>query len=166
MYNISSLIKLAINIEEAGFNFYTDLKKNNDKDYLNLLLNKFINDELNHKKTFEELNNSIKYNTTPIEIGELLKKQIDFFNNKLIFNTDKLNYLINNKLDAIKLINFAISIEEASIIYFNEIKILVEYKYRTFIDNIIEQEKYHLKELISLRTNYNKIKEHKKNEKI
>jgi len=156
MYTISSLFKLAIKIEEDGYNFYTNLKKNNDKEYLNILLDKFINDEQNHKKIFEDLNNKIPHNTSPIEIKEKLKKQIDYFKSNLIFNTN------NSKFDAIKLINIAIEVELASISYYNEVKKLVEIKYRSILDYIIKEEKNHLTELIKIKNKYTNLKINKK----
>ena len=122
-----------------------------DNDETKKIFQHLANEEINHKKIFEELQSKLK-EYTPAESypGEYMDYLNAFVENVLFpQNTDSVNFTgTTNTLAAIR---FVIQKELDSIYYYKEIKNFIPATQQTAVDNIIEEERRHFMQLMKLK---------------
>ncbi|MBT1247902.1 MULTISPECIES: ferritin family protein [unclassified Thermosipho (in: thermotogales)] len=142
----SELLGVALKIEGAGYSYYTKLS-NISSGKLKELFLELANEEREHAKIFEDIlkeHEDENLNLNEEEIGYLRA-----FADNIIFpklNIDKIPQSIK---EALKL---AIEVEKDSIIFYNDIKMLI--LNNDALEKIIEEEKKHMKKL-TLKLNEN-----------
>ncbi len=148
-FNLSEVYQFAIKIEENGEKFYRGIAgKTKDREVKDLFT--FLADEeVRHKKVFEELLSKIeKYEPPEIYPGEYFA-YLKAYAEELIFPKSVEKEL--EKEDVIEAINFGIRRELDSIMYYLEIKGFVPETQHSQLDKIIEQERSHFVKLSNLK---------------
>ena len=148
-FNVSEIYQFAIKIEENGEKFYRKVaEKTKDKKVKDLFI--FLADEeVKHKKVFEELLSKIeKYEPPESYPGEYFT-YLKAYAEELIFPKGVEREM--EKEDVIEAINFGIRRELDSIIYYLEVKDFVPETQHSQLDKIIEQERIHFVKLSNLK---------------
>lgn len=148
-FNISEVYQFAIKIEENGERFYRKIANNVKDKEVKELFNFLADEELRHKKIFEEnLSKIEKYEPPEIYPGEYFA-YLKAYAEELIFpkNIEKEFY----KEDIIEAINFGIRRELDSIMYYLEIKDLIPETQHSELDKIIKEERSHFIKLSNLK---------------
>ncbi|MGC8976866.1 MAG: ferritin-like domain-containing protein [Candidatus Ratteibacteria bacterium] len=148
-FNVSEIYQFAIKIEENGEKFFRDIAgKTKDIKVKDLFI--FLADEeVRHKKVFEELLSKIeKYEPPEIYPGEYFA-YLKAYAEELIFPKGVEKEI--EKEDVIEAINFGIRRELDSIMYYLEIKGFVPETQHSQLDKIIEQERSHFVKLSNLK---------------
>ncbi|HOM27435.1 MAG TPA: ferritin family protein [bacterium] len=148
-FNISEIYQFAIKIEENGEKFYRSIaKKTNNKEVKELFI--FLADEeVRHKKVFEELLSKVeKYEPPEIYPGEYFA-YLKAYAEELIFPKGVEKEL--EKEDIIEAIDFGIRRELDSIMYYLEVKSFIPETQHSVLDKIIQQERSHFVKLSNLK---------------
>jgi len=147
---ISEVLQFAIKIEENGWDFYkkfSDLVGNEEVKKLFVML---ADDELDHKKIFEEMLQKIeKYEPKgvyPPEYFAYLRAYAD----NIVFKKG-LEEELKKEMDVPSILDFGMKIELDSINYYQETKNFVPTNQKNIIDKIIGEERKHFLKLSDLK---------------
>ncbi len=154
-YSITEILRFAVEIEKEGEIFYDKMADKTASDSLKKLYLKLKADESSHKKTFENLLD----NTGPDknEYAYHLENEYIAYLHSIIENTvfhqkdiDKLSGSLN---DDLSVLNYAIDRENDSINYYNNLKNIIPDKHISIIDEVIDEEKNHARNLTDAKKN-------------
>jgi len=150
-FKIKEIFGAAIRIEESGKRFYRKMAEKVEDDDKRELFNYLAEEEIKHKKIFEELISKVKQpkplENYPREYFTYLKSYAD----KNIFNLDEIDEEIEDISDMKEAIDFAIGRELDSILYYQELKTVVPKDHHKFLNEIIKEERWHFTRLTELR---------------
>ena len=154
-YSLNEIIKFAIEIEKEGALFYEKISQKSLNQKSKQVFDKLKNEELIHKKKIENILEMIG----PDENYYINHNENEYiaylhaFIEKVIFKREDINNImkkINNDYEAIK---YAITKEEESIRFYENIKHFTTKSSNSIIDLIISEENLHLSDLLSLKEN-------------
>ncbi len=154
-YTVKQILKHAMEIEEAGQQFYRMLADRLDDGKLKKIFSIMANQETGHYKTYEKLHeqqpdmpDAPRTDTDPFDYKkhELLEDRI-FNRLDVVRKTSKINTLG----DALV---FMIDIEMDVVDYFENARKLVNLQGQALMEKIINEEKTHVKQLVDLRQQY------------
>ena len=148
-FNVSEIYQFAIKIEENGEKFYRKVANKTKNKEVKDLFNFLADEEVKHKKVFEELLSKIeKYEPPESYPGEYFA-YLKAYAEELIFPKGVEREM--EKEDVIEAINFGIRRELDSIMYYLEAKGFVPETQHNQLDKIIEQERAHFVKLSNLK---------------
>ena len=146
------IIEVAIQIEKNGLYFYRSLAGILDQDDIIELFLHLAGEEEKHIKSFKSLYESLKDYKPEIADEEEYYSYIKMFAEMNVFTKkaglENMIGKIHKKEDAL---NMAISFEKDSILFFAEIKDMVKTSQKEAVDHLINQEKEHLKKLMTMK---------------
>lgn len=149
----TEVIEMAIQIEKKGYDFYTVLQNNAKKGNMKDLFEWLAKEEKRHITVFEGLRQAFAnidmkdfYNWE--EVALYFKALID---TKVFPNTIEGKNLAEELEDEIGAIHISISFEKDNILFFQEIRDLVEEKERKIINRLIKEEKSHIMKLLKTK---------------
>lgn len=145
--NILDILNFAIRIEENGEGFYRKALSSFQDESIRPLFLELAQEELRHKKYFEDLLKREDFGRVEIPSEEYFEYLKDYIDGKIIFSKEKEN-LISNVRNPSDVIDFAIEIEKDSILFYKETEEFVPEKYKKGIKDIIEEEKRHFQRLL------------------
>lgn len=154
VFDVSEVFQFAIRIEENGEKFYRyAVQKTEDKGVKNTF-NYLADEEIKHKKIFEELLSKIeKYEAPesyPGEYSAYLRAYAD--NIVFIVSTDEeLNKILFGIGDTLSALDFAIKRELESILYYQEMKKFIPRNQYSSIEKVIDEERTHFLKLSKLK---------------
>jgi len=152
IFGAQDILDFAVRIEENGETFYRRVARAIDDRDAQQLFNDLANEEVQHKKVFQELSSTI----TRIELpesypGEFLEYLYNYIDGKVVFTESATHEIAPERLNPASAIDFAIQKEYDSILYYQEIKELVAENERNLIDRIIQEERKHVAHLSELK---------------
>jgi len=148
-FNISEIYQFAIKIEENGEKFYREISERTKDKEVKELFTFLAEEEVRHKKIFEELLSKIeKYEPPEIYPGEYFA-YLKAYSEELIFPKGVEKEL--KKEDIIEAIDFGIRRELDSIMYYLETKSFVPETQHSGLDKIIQEERSHFVRLSNLK---------------
>ena len=152
IFGASEIFEFAIRIEENGETFYREMAKKLKHKEIKDLFNYLADEEVKHRKTFENMLSEIeKYEPPESYPGEYFA-YLRAYADEHIFTKEKKGNFMAKKINTAKeAINFAIEIELDSILYYLEAKNLVPEYEKNKIDKIIEEERRHYLRLCQIR---------------
>ena len=149
----NEVIEMAIQIEQRGYDFYTVLENNAKKEKMRNLFKWLANEEKKHITVFKKLRETFdKIDIIEIhnwdEVALYFKSLIE---TKVFPDTADGKYLKKELEDEIGAIHIAISFEKDNILYFQEIRDLVEENEKKIIKKLINEEKSHIMRLLEIK---------------
>jgi len=147
IFNPAEIYQFAVRIEENGEQFYRAKAKSTDNAALKELFLELADDEADHKKTFNDMLSQIeKYEpleSYPEEYFTYLRAYADH----KIFPQDKFIDLARQLKGAQTCLDFALDREFDSILYYQEMKNMVDKQYAPLIEKIVNEERTHVSKL-------------------
>jgi len=157
VFDAGEIYQFAIKMEENGERFYRHAAKITEDEEARYLFNFLADEEVNHKKIFSELLSKIKpFEPDERYPGEYMEYLRDLLDNRAVFSKKKLDAEFQVVKDTLSALNFAINREMDSILYYSEMKNLVEKSQQNAIDRIIEEERKHFAKLSDFKKEYEK----------
>ncbi len=151
LYSADELLEMALKIEEDGERFYTYLSEKFEDPRKKEFFSYLASQEKEHAKTFKELSKGLVEETDPIFWEEASKYVKSVVENKVFPSLQDMikkseNMTVNDLLD------FAISIEKETVIFYEELYDLVrEKKSKEILTKIIREEVSHVRKLSLLK---------------
>jgi rubrerythrin len=152
-YTIKEIIDIAVGMEDAGMEFYKTVAEKFDDQHIKDIFIYLANQEIEHKKTFQEL--SSKSGETSGKYNEEYYLYMKAIGGDRIYadeyeDLDAVMSSIHTPVDAI---NKGFQDEKEAILFYNEIKRYFEGDRETIaiLDGIIEEERKHAVRLWDLK---------------
>lgn len=147
IFDVSEIFQFAIRIEENGEKFYRYAVQIAEDEEARDMFNHLADEEVNHKKIFEEILSGVKKyeppESYPDEYFAYLKAYVD----DIIFNKELRETDFSKIENTSSAIDFALQRELDSILYYYEVKHFVTERQHSLIDKIIEEERKHVLKL-------------------
>ncbi|MEK7773303.1 MAG: ferritin family protein [Deltaproteobacteria bacterium] len=149
------VLDMAIKIEENGLKYYTDAAKASRNEKLKEVFKALANEECDHIKVFSELKKSLfdkdyqeGFDAYAEEAALYLSAIAD---TEVFTNPDKGRNLAQQVKDEKDAVRIALDMEKDSLLFYYEILKMVRDRDRAVVENLIEQEKNHVKKLTGLQ---------------
>ena len=143
MFKPSEVFQFAIRIEENGEYFYTNVAEVVDSKEVKDLFKALAGEELKHKALYEKLLGKLEQYEPPESYPGEYYDYLRAYADNHIFPMKKLQAEIEKITTAEAALNFAMSREIESILYYQELKNIVPPDEKNTIDTIIEEERKH-----------------------
>ena len=159
-YNLQEILRIAVKVEEAGEKLYAKLEYEAKDKNLSKVWNYLREQEHVHRDTFQKMLDNIgDYIVDNLNPGEY-DKYIRAIASEYVFIPD----LLENKIQEgfthdLAAIKFAIGIEKESILVYEAMKEFISLNHREILDQIINEEKNHLADLVAFKSFLKKEKE-------
>lgn len=148
IFNTGDIIQFAIRIEEDGEIFYHKAALAADKKEVSDLFNYLADEEIRHKRVFQEMFSQIEINPLAESFrGEYGAYLRDYIDGKVVFTKQAGAEAAGEAKDALSAIRFAMQREADSILYYHEAKQFINEKHYGAIDKVIEEERKHFAKL-------------------
>lgn len=152
-YSGNEIFEIGIQIEKKGYDFYKILESETKNENLKKLFHWLSNQEKRHIKIFQELRQHyLNYDFDKLynwdEVSLYFKALIE---TKVFPDSEEGKNLIDELEDEIGAIQIAISFEKDNILYFQEIRDLVDNEDKKIINELINEEKNHIMKLLDIK---------------
>lgn len=150
------ILKLAIKIEENGFEFYHKMSQKMNDEKLKNVLQFLAEEESKHKEIFQKLLNKLE----ETEIVESYSGEYEAYMNALVSECVFVQDIVKKKAEegfanAISLLEFALRIEKDSILLYSELKHDI-LRNEEVLDSIINEERKHYVMISQMRSEIEK----------
>jgi rubrerythrin len=155
-FSAEETLKIAIQIEENGKEFYEGMVPEVDESQIKDLFKNLATQEVNHKNTFQEMLGEAEMergeDISSLLYGELEDSYLKALADSKIFNPANENIRAAKQVDSRdELIAIAISLEKDTILYYYELLELAKSSDdQELIKQVIEEEKTHVKKLAGI----------------
>lgn len=151
-YSIDEIMEMAIRAETLGYQFYTSMaEKFRKDDGLVRLFTTLASKEKVHQKTFTDLKAMVaKQGAEPVEWDEVSNYMRAFVESEFFLGKGKALPSMDHVKTVQDAVKFAIGFEKETLLYFFELKSLV--KEKDVVDEVINEEKSHIRWLDAFRT--------------
>ncbi|WP_456400826.1 ferritin-like domain-containing protein [Mesoaciditoga sp.] len=151
LYSADELLEMALKIEEDGEKFYTFLSEKLEDDRKKELFSYLAGQEREHAETFKELSKGLVEETDPSFWEEASKYIRSIVENKIFPSLEEMKEKSKN-MTLNQLLDFAISIEKETVIFYEELYDMVrEKKSKEILSKIIREEVSHVRKLSLLK---------------
>ena len=145
------VLQFAIRIEENGEKIYRQFSKTMKDSSIKKLFSYLADEEIKHKKTFEDMVSKIeKYEPPQSYPGEYFA-YLRAYADHIIFTHKNLDKEMAEISDAVSAIEFSIRRETDSILYYLEVKNLIPEDQHNVIYQVIDEERSHYTKLTELK---------------
>ena len=154
-YSLQEIVKFAIEIEKEGILFYNKISQKTDNQGLKNTFLKLENDEKKHQKKFEEILDTLGSDENEY-VYHLENEYVAYLHaiiEKSVFNSEEIDQLIKKFQNDTDAINYAISKEEDSIKFYENMKELTPKGNIPTINVIISEENLHIRDLLEIKAN-------------
>jgi rubrerythrin len=154
LFSGNEIIDIAVKIEENGREFYLAAADRVEDENLQTALKKLADDEVEHKETFQALYKADEdYSLLP-GYSEEADAYIKAMASAQVFAPGKsVAELARSAKDIFEVLSLAMGAEKDSILYYMEMKDWVQPKDGDVINEVIAEERSHLKQLTDLYEN-------------
>ncbi|WP_333655066.1 ferritin family protein [Dissulfurispira sp.] len=154
-FSIREVVGQAVQTEKLGYQFYTTMaeKFRKENEDLYKLFTTLAEKELNHEKTFSELLGLLGDNEPEgwEDISQYMRAVVE---SEFFLGKNKSLPSMENIKTANDAVDFAIGFEKETLLYFHGIKDAV--KEKEIVENIINEEKAHIKWLVCFKGTFTK----------
>jgi len=157
VFSGSELVNVALGIEKNGIAYYDSLAELTTEAALKNAYNYLANMERKHMQIFQRMLDSIgKYQPTHAgETEEEYELYLKALVDSVVFTNDKVARQMAQKASSpAEAIQIALGAEKDSIIFYCEMRDLVPERDRSIIDEIIREEKSHVRQLSDLKKQF------------
>jgi rubrerythrin len=151
-YSINEILEMAVRTETLGYQFYTNMAEKFKKDNgLVKLFSTLASKEKVHEKTFTDLQAKVaKQGAEPVEWEEVSNYMRAFVESEFFLGKGKALPSMEHLKTVRDAVTFALGFEKETLLYFYELRSLV--KEKEVVDEVINEEKSHIRWLDSFRT--------------
>ncbi len=149
------VLDMAIKIEENGLRYYADAAKASKNDRLKEVFKVLANEECDHIRVFSELKRTLTdkdcqegFDAYADEAALYLSAIAD---TEVFTNPDKGRDLARQVKDEKDAVRTALDMEKDSLLFYYEVVKMIREKDKDVVENLIEQEKSHVKKLTELQ---------------
>jgi len=155
VFSAAELLDIAVGIERNGVAYYDSLSLATGDPALKKTYEQLADMERHHVDVFQQMRSSVSGAVVPMddeaEYGAYLKALID----SSVFTNDRvareLARSVGGPAEALQL---ALGAEKDSILFYTEMRDLVPQRQREAVDNIIREERSHVRQLSELKQRY------------
>lgn len=149
----NEIIEMALQIENKGFDFYTEMGVTTKNKSLEELYKWLAAEEGKHINVFEKMRSYMKSLNLPgpYNLQEVMLYFRALIDTKVFPDSKEGNSLLNELKDEIGAIQIAISFEKDTILFFQEMYNLVEVREKDIINKLITEEKGHIFKLLKMK---------------
>lgn len=151
-YSACEIIKVAIDIEKNGYQFYSEAAKLTRNSSVAELFRNLAQEEIQHRAFFEGLGKLIPScavgETTPPD--EYLSAIADA---SILQQKRGMKAIAEKRLTNQEALNIAIQVEKNAILYYTELLRFVTEKEKGMVEELVAEEKNHLTKLTSIANN-------------
>ena len=152
MFSILEIIDIAIQLEKNGEKVYRQAARQVADDELIKMLTWFADEEIRHADFFSSLKKGVEKDTDEHFDEKMSRELIDRFIREQMFSLKKVDFPLIDNLD--ELINIFIEFEEDTLLFFEMLyPFVINPKDSEKMDQIINEEKSHIKQLHELKGN-------------
>ncbi len=148
-YPVYEVIKVAIEIEKNGYQFYSGMAKCAKSPLVAERFLGFAEEEIKHRDFFERLARSVPHKAEA-ELSPVDEYLSAVANAAILRQKDDLKALACKTLSDREAVQAALEVERNAILYFTELLRFVPEKEKGVVQEIVEEEKKHLTQLSSL----------------
>lgn len=150
-YSIDEIIEMAVQTETLGYQFYTSMaEKFRKDDGLAKLFTTLAGKEKVHEKIFTELKGQVKKSgAEPVQWEEVTNYMRAFVESEFFLGRGKALPSMDHIRTVGDAVKFALGFEKETLLYFYELRTIV--KEKQIIDQVIEEEKSHIRWLDAFR---------------
>ncbi|MGA2106853.1 MAG: ferritin family protein [Syntrophorhabdales bacterium] len=153
--NAHDVVRFAIRIEEDGEIFYREAAGLAENKEARALFARLADEEVGHRKIFQGISETLGgYAPAETYDGEYMAYLRDHIDGKAVFTGDLKGSLKATLARVLSAIDFAISREMDSILYYQEVRAFVPERQKEVVDRIIEEERKHFIMLSNARKGY------------
>jgi rubrerythrin len=151
-YSIDEIMEMAIRTETLGYQFYTTMAAKFKKDDgLVKLFTTLASKEKVHEKTFTELKEMVaKQGAEPVQWDEVSNYMRAFVESEFFLGKGKSLPSMDHLKTVQDAVTFAMGFEKETLLYFFELRSVV--KEKEVVDEVISEEKSHIRWLNAFRT--------------
>ena len=150
-YTSEELIDLAVTIEKEGQEFYDQALLHAKGYKMKEALVFLAREEVKHIAVFQNIGEKLDKNFTPSESYEgEYEDYLKSIVNSRSFNVKKVKEMVEEIHTDKDILNFALTFEKDSILIFQEFKAFVNDAGKEIIQELIDQEKGHIRKIIEL----------------
>ena len=152
-YSIDEIMEMAVQTETVGQQFYTGMAEKFKKDDgLVKLFNTLASKEKQHEKTFKGLRDSVAKQGVqePVQWEEVSNYMRAFVESEFFLGTAKALPSMEHIKTVNDAVRFAMGFEKETLLYFMELRSIV--KEKEVVDEVINEEKSHIRWLDAFRT--------------
>ena len=146
IYSIEEMLRFAVKIEEVGIDFYKTMSGRTKSPDLKELYLFLMNEEKDHKKTFQDLLNKVAQDN-PSEFNDDYNQYLRAMVDKVIFQKEDEP---QNASD-LTVIDYAIEREKDSVLFYLSLKDCVPVIDQATVDRIIEEERKHILKFLDIK---------------
>jgi len=147
------IVDMAVSIEENGYRFYKNAEKHAKTDEARLLFAFLAGEEANHKQIFLGLKGDVaeKQQGVPIdwdEVGQYIEAMVE---SSIFMGKDKNIVMAAGSESDAEAIEYAIKFERDTLLFFYQLRDLIKPGARDAVEEIIKEEKGHVKRLADMK---------------
>ncbi len=154
IFALDEILKLAIEIENNGREFYINMSERVSEDELKRILNFLASEEEKHKKVFEDILKNLDTSNIVESYSGEYQAYLRALADECVFTNDLVKQKASEGFSSsLELLIFALRIEKDSIILYTEMKDKV-LKKEEELNRVIEEERKHFVMISELRNKY------------
>ncbi len=153
-FSMQEVIEMAIATERSGQAFYHNASKLARENSRKELFQYLAEEEEKHRKTFQDLYNSLKKKPeiTPYNWEEAKLYLEALVDSKFFARPDTAINLAKEAKDELEVINSAMNFEKETLLFFYQILEMIKSQEQELVKKIIEQEKKHIQRLSAVKS--------------
>jgi len=151
LFVITELLEFAIKIEQAGYRFYVEaIKQNPDREVVNLF-QYLADEEFKHEMVFKALLETLTASGVKpaAEKSAFLKKM---FSSHPLADPQLLSRVFSGQEAVEEIVEMALAFEKDSVIFYTELRELVDQEGSAKVDRIIREEMGHIRKLVEFKS--------------
>lgn len=148
------VLDMAVRIEENGYKFYTDAGKATKNRKVKVLFMSLAEEEAKHIRVFQDLKKLLSEKDLAESLNSYAEEASLYLN--ALADTEVFSSPSGGRMTGAEagspeeVVNIAIGMEKDSILFYYELQKMIREKDRAVLENLIEQEKEHLRKLTDL----------------
>lgn len=150
MYSAEEVVELAINTEKNGKEFYEGAARDAEDRSLKDLFGFLAMQEDQHRKRFEGLRGKTEKLIQPGDMGEVEKYLNAIVSSEFFLGGEKALTKAKKAKSREELLSFALQFEKDTLLFFTEISEISEGKTKEVLEEIIKEEKKHVRMISEL----------------
>ncbi len=148
----SEIVQFAIEIEKNGKAFYESVAENAKNNTVKEGFKWLAGEEVKHKETFEKILEGLAQHPQPESYpGEYYDYMKALVDENVFTKSDALKNLVEKPVTTAQALKLALGFEKDSILFFTELKKYVPESAQEIMDSLIEEEKKHINNIMSLK---------------